>query len=79
MTTTTTQRQCSVERGCRNKIWISRKNYRSDANRMAKKHGKQYGVYECPHCKRLHLTTKVDLDGQWTTPLIYITPNTENS
>lgn len=74
MTEITIKHECSWLQGCRNKIWLSRKNYKSDAKRMARKYKKQYGVYECPHCKRFHLTTKLDLGVDWTTPLVYITP-----
>lgn len=60
----------SVERGCRDKIKLGRKGYANAAERMARKHGKRYAVYLCPHCGSTHLTTK--LDGEYSTELLYV-------
>lgn len=62
----------SQERGCGFKINLGR-NYTKQADRMAKKHGKQYGVYHCPYCKGTHLTTKLDIAAKYFEPLIYTT------
>lgn len=60
----------SVERGCRDKIRLGHKGYARNAERMAKKHGKRYVVYLCPHCGSTHLTTR--MDGQYSTKLLYV-------
>jgi hypothetical protein len=49
----------SVERGCRGKTNLGR-DFRTHADIFAQKHGKTYGVYECPHCGGHHLTTKIE-------------------
>jgi hypothetical protein len=64
-------RQPSLERGCRDKIKLGHKRYRNSAERMAKKHGKRFAVYLCPHCQSTHLTTR--LDGEYATEILYVT------
>jgi hypothetical protein len=59
----------SIERGCNGKANLGR-TYAKQADRMAAKHGKQYGVYHCPHCGGNHLTTKLEKADQYE-PLIY--------
>ena len=49
----------SVERGCVGKVNLGRK-YVEQANRLAKKHSKRFGVYACPHCGGYHATTKIE-------------------
>jgi len=49
----------SKERGCDVKINLGRR-YKKNADRLSNKHGKRYGVYQCPHCNDYHLTTKLD-------------------
>ena len=48
----------SKERGCDGKINLGR-SYEKQAERLAKKYGKRYGVYQCPHCLGYHVTTKL--------------------
>ena len=60
----------SEERGCTGKIDLGRK-YEKQADRMARKHGKRFGVYRCPHCQGVHLTTKLDRAGEYE-PLLYL-------
>ena len=48
----------SEERGCKGKANLGRK-YAAQADRIAAKHGKQYGVYQCHYCQGFHLTTKI--------------------
>ena len=55
----TEAKQCSKERGCTGKVNLGRK-YEAQAIKLSKKHGKDYGVYRCPHCGGAHLTTKLD-------------------
>ena len=62
---------CSKERGCIGKTKMGR-NYKLYSERLAKKHGKQYGVYVCPHCGNHHTTTKLGKKDQYP-DLIYIT------
>jgi len=61
----------SKERGCDGKMIVG-SSYESEAEKLALKHGKQYGVYNCPHCHRMHLTTKLEKSGQYA-PLLYVT------
>lgn len=62
----------SFERGCEGKISLGRRSdYRKQAWRLARKHGKTFGVYECAHCGRKHLTTKVA--GPHSNQLLFIT------
>lgn len=63
----------SLERGCREKIRLGNDRYAYNADRMAKKHGKRYGVYRCQYCGSTHLTTKLENADQYE-PLLYITP-----
>lgn len=62
----------SVERGCTGKANLGR-DYIRQADRLAFKHGKQYGVYQCPHCEGFHLTTKL-ANANLYKPLLYTTP-----
>jgi hypothetical protein len=52
-------KQPSKQRGCEGKANLGR-SYVKQADKMSIKHGKQYGVYRCPHCEGTHLTTKLD-------------------
>ena len=61
----------SVERGCDCKTDLGR-DYKSHADKFAKKYSKKYGVYRCPHCGGTHLTTKLDKSGFYA-PLLYVT------
>ena len=63
----------SKERGCDGKMRLKSKAA-TKAVKMSIKHGKQFGLYLCPHCDYYHLTTKVENADQYATPLIYITP-----
>lgn len=64
----------SAERGCDGKTNLGR-SYAKQADRLAGKHGKKYGVYRCPHCDGTHLTTKLDKSENYA-PLIHISePN----
>ncbi len=66
-----TRRTPSVERGCAGKANLGR-DYQRSADRLAARHGKQYGVYHCPHCDGTHLTTKLT-DAERYAPLLYVT------
>jgi hypothetical protein len=61
----------SVERGCSEKANLGR-GYIKQADTLAAKHGKRYGVYRCPHCGGTHLTTKLEKQDKYP-PLLYIT------
>jgi hypothetical protein len=61
----------SQERGCHGKTNLGR-SYAKQADKLARKHGKRYGVYQCPHCNGYHLTTKLDKADQYE-PLKYTT------
>jgi hypothetical protein len=64
----------SVERGCDGKTNLGR-SYAKQADKLAAKHGKKYGVYHCPHCAGTHLTTKLDQSENYA-PLIHVSePN----
>ena len=54
----------SKERGCTGKANLGR-NYRAQADKLSAKHGKAYGVYQCPHCGGTHLTTKLGKRGSY--------------
>jgi hypothetical protein len=54
----------SHERGCKGKTNLGR-SYAKQADKLASKHGKRYGVYHCPHCNGHHLTTKLDKADQY--------------
>ena len=49
----------SKERGCNGKIKLGSLTYIAEATKLGKKHSKRYGVYNCPHCKGIHLTTNL--------------------
>lgn len=74
----TTERKPSRERGCRGKVNLGRVTHIKQSERMAAKHGKRYGVYECPHCGGHHLTTKIANAGRYQHPLIYTTDPMKN-
>jgi hypothetical protein len=64
----------STERGCHGKANLGR-SYAKQADKLAQKHGKTYGVYRCPHCGGTHLTTKLEKADQYP-PLLHVsTPN----
>jgi len=48
----------SKERGCDGKIDISGK-YTRRVESFAKKYGRPFGAYRCPHCNGVHLTSKL--------------------
>ena len=48
------------------------RRYQQQADRMAVRHGKRYGVYHCPHCDGFHLTTKLN-NAHFYEPLLYVT------
>lgn len=62
----------SIERGCEGKANLGR-GFRKSADRLAKRHGKRFGVYFCPHCKGHHLTTKLENAGFYSRSLLYVT------
>jgi len=64
----------SVERGCDGKTNLGR-SYAKQADRLAAKHGKKYGVYRCPHCSGTHLTTKLEKSDQYADFLHISEPN----
>ena len=69
----------SVERGCNGKTNLGR-SYAKQADKLAAKHGKKYGVYRCPHCKGTHLTTKLEIAAKYFEPMLYVCkPNAELS
>jgi hypothetical protein len=61
----------SFRRGCLNKTNLGR-HYAMKAERIARKHGKRYGVYRCPHCQGTHLTTKLEKAGKYPA-LLHVT------
>jgi hypothetical protein len=64
---------CSKQRGCQGKAKLGR-DYKEAADKFALKHGKYFGVYECPHCGCKHLTTKLHKKDEYP-DLVYITSN----
>jgi len=67
----------SEERGCHGKANIG-SNYRRNADRLATKHQKAYGVYQCPHCQGHHLTTRLEKADLYA-PLLYVaTPTSDH-
>lgn len=62
----------SKERGCEGKLKLG-DSYAKQADKLAVKHGKQYGVYECPHCGGAHLTTKLQNKDNYPL-LLHVTP-----
>ena len=67
-------KQPSKERGCSGKMKIRSRKPMKRAEQLAKKHGKQYGVYLCPHCDSHHLTTKIHNQGDYA-KLVGVTSN----
>ncbi len=63
----------SKERGCLGKMRLKVGNMKSKALALAHCHCKQYGIYDCPHCKGFHLTTKLNNKAKYA-PLVYVTP-----
>ena len=72
-----TDRQPSFERGCQGKANLGSKTYKKSADKFAKKHGKNYSVYQCPHCGGTHLTTK-PVDNSYA-PILYKTTTQEDN
>lgn len=66
-------RNPSIERGCDGKANLGR-HYAKQADRLAAKHAKRYGVYRCPHCGGTHLTTKLE-NAERYAPLLHVTAN----
>ena len=66
----------SFTRGCERKANLGR-NYEKQAEKMKAKHGKEYGVYDCPYCGGTHLTTKLEKRHEYP-PLIYQTNDQEH-
>ena len=64
-------RQPSKERGCDGKMKLGKNPFKK-ARKMAIKHGKKYGVYNCRYCLGQHLTTKLKTKDEYA-PLVYIT------
>lgn len=64
-------KQPSLERGCLGKANLG-SSYVRQANRIARKRNKRYGVYRCPHCGGAHLTTKLDQQDKYA-PLLHVT------
>ena len=50
------------------------KPFKSKADKISVKYGTQQGVYDCPHCKYYHLTTKIENAEKYGVQLVYITP-----
>jgi hypothetical protein len=68
----------SVKRGCNGKINLGR-SYAKQADKLAEKHCKYYGVYRCHHCGGTHLTTKLDKSESYA-PLIHTSePNSQSN
>jgi hypothetical protein len=66
-------RQASFERGCENKMRLSlNESPHLKAQELAKKHGKDFGVYRCRFCDLYHLTSKLEKQEQYA-PLVYQT------
>ena len=63
--------ECSKDRGCDGKANLGR-TYAKQADKMARRHGKAYGVYRCPHCGGTHLTTKLANACRYAA-LLYVT------
>ncbi len=61
----------SKERGCQGKTDLGR-SYKKQADAFALKYGKQFGVYKCPHCGGVHMTTKLHKKDAYP-DLLYIT------
>jgi len=64
-------RSPSIERGCDGKTNLGR-HYAKQADKLAAKHGKTFGVYDCPHCGGTHITTKLDKSESYA-PLLHTT------
>lgn len=67
-------KECSEERGCHGKARLGFAEATDYADKLKGKHGKDYGVYRCPHCDYLHLTTKLHKKDEYR-ELLYITSN----
>jgi len=70
-------KECSKERGCDGKLALDGfANAVDFAERSKAKHGKDYGIYRCPHCGSKHLTTKLHKKDGYP-PLLYTTERIE--
>ena len=67
-------KECSKQRGCKGKTNLGRNSATAIqyAERLKTKHGKDYGVYKCPHCGGHHLTTKLHKKDEYR-ELVHIT------
>lgn len=67
-------KECSQERGCRWKANLGSNvaTAAQYAEKLKTKHGKDYGVYKCPHCEGHHLTTKLQNADKYK-ELVYTT------
>jgi hypothetical protein len=63
----------SPERGCHGKIRLGSTGYKGSADRMARKHGKRYGMYRSPHCGSTHLTNHIEVAERYFEPPLYVT------
>lgn len=72
-------KECSKERGCHGKANVGSNVIEAIqwVERLKTKHGKDYGVYECPHCGGHHLTTKLHKKEEYG-ELVYCTSNDQN-
>lgn len=61
----------SKARGCDGKANLGR-SYAEQADRLARKHSKRFGVYRCPHCGGTHLTTKLEKAAEYP-DLLHVT------
>lgn len=64
-------KQPSKERGCQGKTNLGR-GYARQADKLALKKQKRFGVYACPHCGGTHLTTKLENRKDYP-PLLHVT------
>ena len=66
----------SKERGCKSKMKLKGKlkDVRNKARKLALKYRHQLGVYDCPHCKYFHTTTKIESASLYGLSLLYVTP-----
>ena len=66
----------SKERGCDGKANLGSTSYKKSADKLSKKHGKQFSVYRCPYYQGTHLTTK-PVDGTYA-EILYQTTQEDN-
>ena len=67
-------KECSKERGCEGKARLGFAECVDYADSLKEKHGEDYGVYRCPHCECMHLTTKLHKQDKYPA-LLYVTSN----